>query len=147
MPEAINAFSLSLVTGGTFDKKLILHEKLQSVRKSGLMEIYEAEPECNVGGMSELKKYIHSRKIGFTDPSYPKPTGLLMVGPPGAGKSLASKMIANILDVPLLRLDFSSMKSKYVGDSEARVKQVLALIDAVSPCVVWLDRFCSTKIV
>ncbi len=147
MPEAINAFGLSLIKYGHLDKKLILHEKLQAVRKSGLMEIYEAEPEDKVGGMKELKAYMHARKIGFTDPKYPKPTGMLMVGPPGAGKSLAAKMIANILDVPLLRLDFSNMKSKYVGDSEARVKQVLQLIDSVSPCVVWMDRFCSSKIV
>ena len=147
MPEAENAFSLSIIKFGKLDRDLILQEKLQAIRKSGLMEIYEPEEEANVGGLAELKSYVHSRKIGFVDPNFPRPTGILMVGPPGAGKSLAAKMIANILDVPLLRLDFSSMKSKYVGDSEARVKQVLQLIDSVSPCVVWMDRFCSSKIV
>lgn len=139
-PEAINAFTVSLVTTGGFDRELILAEKLQAVKKSGLMEIYEPEDEANVGGLAELKQYIHARKIGFEDNNYPTPKGLLMVGPPGSGKSLAAKMVAKILGVPLLRLDFSSLKSRYVGDSEARVKQVLNLIDVISPCAVWLDK-------
>lgn len=147
MPEAENAFSLSLIKYGTLDRDLVLAEKLQAIRKSGLMEIYEPESEDNVGGLKELKRYLHTRKKGFNNPDLPKPNGILMVGPPGAGKSLSAKMVSSIYDMPLLRLDFSSLKSKYVGDSEARVKQVLQLIDAVAPCVVWLDRFCPTKIV
>ena len=140
LPEAINAFSVSMIVHKSLNKDLILAEKLQAVKKSGLMEIYEPEDEANVGGLAELKKYIHARKIGFEDNDYPTPKGVLLVGPPGSGKSLAAKMIAKIINVPLLRLDFSSLKSRYVGDSEARVKQVLNLIDVISPCVVWMDE-------
>lgn len=138
--EAENAMALSLVTGKTFSKSIIETEKLQAVRKSGLMEIYESVPESQLGGLSALKRYIHNRKKGFEDPALPAPRGILLVGVPGAGKSLSAKVTASVLDFPLLRFDISSLKGSLVGESEQKMRQALALIDAVSPCVVWIDE-------
>ncbi len=138
--EAENAMALSLVTGKTFSKQVIETEKLQAVRKSGLMEIYEPVPESELGGLYALKRYIHNRKRGFDDPTLPAPRGILLVGVPGAGKSLSAKVTASVLDFPLLRLDISSLKGSLVGESEQKMRQALTLIDAVSPCVVWIDE-------
>ena len=59
---------------------------------------------------------------------------------PGTGKSLSAKVIASVLNFPLLRLDIASLRSKHVGESEAKLRQALSLIDAVSPVVVWIDE-------
>lgn len=138
--EAENAMALSLVKEKTFSKKILEQEKLQAVRKSGLMELYEAVPETELGGLDNLKKYIYNRKKGFEDPNLPTPKGILLVGLPGAGKSLSAKVIASVLDFPLIRLDIASLKGSLVGESEAKMRQALTLIDAVSPCVVWIDE-------
>lgn len=138
--EAENAVALSLVTEKKISKKVLEQEKLQAVRKSGLMEIYEPIHENELGGLAPLKRYIHNRKKGFENPDLPTPKGILLVGLPGAGKSLSAKVIASVLDFPLIRLDIASLKGSLVGESEAKMRQALALIDAISPCVVWLDE-------
>ncbi|MCX7858415.1 MAG: AAA family ATPase, partial [Deltaproteobacteria bacterium] len=140
LAEAENAMALSLVTEKTFSKRILEQEKLQAIRKSGLMELYEAVDESELGGLDNLKRYIHNRKKGFENPNLPRPKGILLVGLPGAGKSLSAKVIASVLDFPLIRLDIASLKGSLVGESEAKMRQALALIDAVSPCVVWLDE-------
>jgi len=138
--EAENAMALSLVIEKTFSKKIIEKEKLQAIKKSGLMELYEPIPEDQLGGLEPLKRYIHNRKRGFEDTSLPTPKGILLVGLPGAGKSLTAKVTASVLDFPLIRLDIASLKGSLVGESEAKMRQALSLIDAVAPCVVWIDE-------
>ena len=138
--EAENAMALSLVQEKTFSKKIIENEKLQAVRKSGLMELYESVSEDQLGGLEPLKKYIHNRKRGFEDTNLPRPRGILLVGLPGAGKSLTAKVTASVLDFPLIRLDITSLKGSLVGESEQKMRQALSIIDAISPCVVWIDE-------
>lgn len=68
------------------------------------------------------------------------PRGLLFDGPPGTGKTMAAKYLADHLGVPLYRLDIASMKGKYVGDSEGALAGALAQLDQASPCVVLIDE-------
>lgn|SRR3990167_4636196 len=138
--EAENAFALSYATKGKFDRAIIESEKLQAIRKSGLLEIYPAVPEDDLGGHELLRKYLHNRRKGFYTEGIPKPKGIMLCGPPGAGKSLTAKVAASILGFPLVRFDIASLKGSKVGESEARMRQALALIDAVSPCLVWLEE-------
>jgi len=140
LQEVENVIALSLVEKKTISKKILEAEKLQAIRKSGLMELYEPVPEDELGGLEPLKKYIHNRKKGFENENLPRPKGILLVGLPGAGKSLSAKVTASVLDFPLIRLDIASLKGSLVGESEAKMRQALSLIDAVSPCVVWIDE-------
>lgn len=142
LDESENAMALSLITEKTFSRKILEAEKLQAVKKSGLMELYPAVEESELGGLDNLKKYLHCRKKGFTDPAFAqaKPKGILLLGMPGTGKSLSAKVVASILDLPLVRLDFSSLKSSLVGDSEKRLRQALQVIDALHGSVVWLEE-------
>lgn len=142
--EAENAMALSLVKEKVYSKKILEQEKLQAVKKSGLMELQNPEPIENLGGMDYLKQYLKNRKAGFYDnklPPYAKPHGIILVGPPGTGKSLSAKVCASIFDIPLLRLDISSLKGSLVGESEKNMNQALQLIRSVAPVVVWMDEF------
>ena len=143
LKEARWAFSMSIIKTAPnmqLNKAMIEKEKMQVVKKSGLMEICTPVPESMLGGLDPLKAYIEQRKVGFVDERLPTPKGMLLVGLPGAGKSLSVKVVASKLGLPLVRLDVSSLKSKYVGDSEGRMRSALSLIDAISPCLVWLDE-------
>ena len=70
----------------------------------------------------------------------PKPKALLLAGIPGTGKSLASKAAASLLGWPLIRLDISALKGSLVGESEMRLRQAIATIDAFGRAVVWIDE-------
>lgn len=142
--EAENAMALSLVREKTFSKRILESEKLQAIRKSGLMELQNPEPIESLGGLQPLKQYFQNRKAGFHDnsiPPYARPHGVILVGPPGTGKSLSAKVCASIFDIPLIRLDISSLKGSLVGESERNMNQALQLIRSVAPVVVWMDEF------
>lgn len=138
--EVQSACSLALVKTDKLDRQELEKFKLRAVEKSGMMEIFPAVDESELGGLDLLKSYMRQRSAGFDDENMPTPTGILLMGLPGGGKSLSAKVIASILKMPLIKLDIASLKSKYVGESESKMGQALKLIDAISPAVVWLDK-------
>ena len=98
------------------------------------------------GGLEHLKTWLirkgkifhhldHAIKAGVD-----LPKGLLLVGMPGCGKSLAAKATGKLFDVPLLRLDIGKLFGKYVGESEENMRKALKTAEAVSPCVLWVDE-------
>jgi len=68
------------------------------------------------------------------------PRGVLLLGVQGCGKSLAARVTAGILGIPLLRLDVGALYSKYIGESERTIRETLATADATAPCVLWFDE-------
>lgn len=59
-------------------------------------------------------------------------TGILLLGPPGSGKSAISKAAGNEAGIPTIQFDLGSTKSSLVGSSEARIRQGFKVITAVS---------------
>ena len=68
------------------------------------------------------------------------PGGILVSGIPGSGKSMMAEYIAYELKLPLIRMDLGDVLGKHVGDSEKNMKKALSLIEALSPCVLWIDE-------
>lgn len=122
----------------------IAEGKTEVVRQSEILELTPAEAITNVGGMQRLKDWVSQRADCYTqearDFGIEPPKGLVLVGVPGAGKSLVAKAIASVLGVPLVRLDFGRVFSKYVGDSEQRVRSALAMAASMAPCVLFVDE-------
>jgi MoxR-like ATPase len=140
--EAETAFALSLVRKKRFCSQAITEQKMQMIRRSGLMEFWPPVPVEHVGGLDLFKQYLANRKKAFEagNEHLPKPKALLLVGIPGTGKSLSCKAAASILGWPLIRLDISSLKGSLVGESERQIRQATATIDAFGRAVVWLDE-------
>ncbi|MGO4785176.1 AAA family ATPase [Cryobacterium sp. W22_MBD10_FK3] len=65
---------------------------------------------------------------------------LLLSGPPGVGKTLAAKWLAEEIGVPLVSLDLASVVSSYLGSSGRNIKSVLSYAQS-GPCVLLLDEF------
>jgi hypothetical protein len=89
--EAENVFAKSLVEKRKFDIDVILGEKEQIIRKSGILEYYPAsEAFSDVGGMDLLKDWMSQRTASFSDKArefgLPEPKGVLLLGVQGCGK-------------------------------------------------------------
>ena len=140
--ESETAFALSLVLKKRFCANIVTQQKTQMIRRTGLMEFWPPVPENMVGGLDLLKRYLSNRKKAFEpgNEHLPKPKALLLVGIPGTGKSLSCKAAASIFGWPLIRLDISSLKGSLVGESERKIRQATATIDAFGRAVVWLDE-------
>jgi AAA+ superfamily predicted ATPase len=118
--------------------------KTEAVRRSEVLELMESTNMDQVGGLAGLKGWIRKRKYCFTEEAkadgVDTPKGIALIGPPGTGKSLAAKAISSVLRIPLLRFDVSRVFNSLVGSSEARVRSALAMVDAMSPCVLMIDE-------
>lgn len=129
------------------DIQLVMEEKKQIVKKSGILEMVSVtEAMDDIGGLEGLKAWLEQKAKIIADlPSARRfgvetPKGAMIVGMPGCGKSLTAKATAARLEVPLLRLDVGSLMGRYVGDSEANMRRALGLAETVSPCVLWVDE-------
>lgn len=144
--EAAACYAKSLVMTRKIDAVMVAQEKKRIIAGVDGLEWFDPLPGGldAVGGLDNLKSWLVSRKMAYTPEAraygLPAPRGALLVGVSGCGKSLTAKAIATAWGVPLLKLDLGAIKSKFVGDSEAKLRRVFSLIDAIGRCVVWLDE-------
>ena len=143
--EAENAFAKSLVMTHTLDLDVILAEKQHLLRRSRALEYFRApENFSSVGGMGELKEWLRKRGLAFSEAArrfgLPEPSGLLLLGVQGCGKSLMAKAVASQWKLPLLRLDMGRIFGEMVGASEQNMRQALKVAESLSPCIIWIDE-------
>lgn len=142
--------NLAFQDGGTLDKEdkeLILSQKEQLIKKAGLLEMVNfSESIEDIGGLENLKHWLYRKERIFNqldkaiEFGVDVPKGILIVGMPGCGKSLAAKATAKLFQIPLVRLDVGRLLGKYVGESEENMRDALKLSEAISPCVLWVDE-------
>lgn len=129
------------------DKRLILREKEQFIKKSGMLEIVNfSETVDDIGGLENLKDWLIRKAKVFANLDkaikfgVDVPKGIMIIGMPGCGKSLTAKATASLFEIPLVRLDVGRLLGKYVGESEGNMRKALNLSEAISPCVLWIDE-------
>ena len=145
LTEAENVFARCLVEKGRFDVDLVLAEKQQIIRKSGVLEYFESKEQVeDIGGLELLKAWLGNRALAFTERAQrfglPAPRGILLLGVQGCGKSLTAKAVAHLWRLPLLRLDVGRIFAGLVGSSEQNMRRAIQMAETVSPCVLWLDE-------
>jgi SpoVK/Ycf46/Vps4 family AAA+-type ATPase len=127
-----------------------------AVNRSQALEVIELHGQAGVqlngmgqqlGGMERLVAWLESRRKVFDHPEAARaagidrrPKGVVLLGIPGAGMSLAAKVVARTWRLPLLRFDMGAVRDKYVGSSEARMREALKTVTAMAPCVLWIDE-------
>ena len=115
--------------------------------KSGILEMIQVneKPE-DIGGLENMKDWLLRKAKVFQSINkaiawgVTMPKGVMIAGVPGCGKSLCAKVTAQMFNVPLLRLDMGKIMGKYVGESEENMRKAIALAEAISPCVLWIDE-------
>lgn len=142
--------NLAYQDGGCVDKEdkvLILKEKEQFIKKSGMLEIVNfTETIDDIGGLENLKDWLARKAKVFANLDkaikfgVDVPKGIMIIGMPGCGKSLTAKATASLFEIPLVRLDVGRLLGKYVGESEENMRKALKLSEAISPCVLWIDE-------
>lgn len=115
--------NLAYQDGGCIDKEdklLILREKEQFIKKSGMLEIVNFSETINdIGGLENLKEWLARKAKVFSNLDkaikfgVDVPKGIMIIGMPGCGKSLTAKATASLFKIPLVRLDVGRLLGKY----------------------------------
>ena len=124
---------------------ILLDEKKQIINQTEILEYWSINENINsLGGLKNLKEWLKKRRTAFglqaSNYGLPTPRGLLLIGIQGTGKSLTAKAIACEWQLPLLKLDVGKLFGGLVGESESRLRQVIAITETISPCILWIDE-------
>jgi ATPase family associated with various cellular activities (AAA) len=146
--QARQVITHCLVERGAFsaeDVQTILKRKVQAIKDGGLLEYYPLEDNrFELGGFGNLKAWLDRARVGFTPEAkslnLTPPRGIMLVGVPGCGKSLAAKAIAREWTLPLLKLDAGRLFDKFVGESEKNFRKAIEMAESLSPIVLWIDE-------
>ncbi len=146
--EAARVVSGAIHGDGVLDRcdlPRVVDAKRNLLGTTGCLELIAADfsPD-EIGGMNNLKRWLNLRHGGFTararefglDP----PRGILLLGVQGCGKSLCAKVVASAWRMPLMRMDPGVLYQKYIGESEARLREALRQAESMAPVILWIDE-------
>jgi hypothetical protein len=121
----------------------VLNAKYELLNRGGTLSYEPATAKLtDVGGIQNLRHWLTSRKPAFdgTAPELDPHKGVLLLGVQGCGKSLAARAAAGIFGVPLVRLDFGALYTKWQGEAEKNLRESLQAAEGLAPCVLWVDE-------
>ncbi len=127
------------------DISRILARKRQMLHRDGLLQYVESPADLSeIAGFKRFKKWLELRRdtLGARALKFGlrPPRGVLMLGVPGAGKSMCARAVATAWHRPLLRLDPGVLYDRYIGESERRLREALQQAEAMAPIVLWIDE-------
>ncbi len=125
-------------------------EALKSIEPSSLREVTVEIPNIHwddIGGLEDVKRELReSVELPLQKPEIFKnlgiraPKGFLLYGPPGVGKTLLAKAVANESNANFISVKGPEVLSKWVGESEKAVREIFKKAKQVAPTIVFLDE-------
>lgn len=125
-------------------------QALTQVQPSSKREGFTTVPDVtwqNVGALSDIREELRMAIVQpvkhpeiFEAVGIANPCGVLLWGPPGCGKTLLAKAVANESRANFISVKGPELLNKYVGESERAVRQVFERARASSPCIVFFDE-------
>jgi len=126
------------------------YEALKMIEPSALREVLLEVPNIkweDIGGLEEVKQELREavewplkypkafQRLGITPPK-----GILLYGPPGTGKTLLAKAVANESEANFIGIRGPEVLSKWVGESEKRVREIFRKARQAAPTVIFIDE-------
>jgi ribosome biogenesis ATPase len=123
---------------------------IKSIQPTAKREGFAVAPDISwndIGALVEVRDELNIQLLApiahperFKALGLEVPAGILFFGPPGCGKTLLAKAIANESGANFISVKGPELLNMYVGESESRVRQVFARARASSPCVIFFDE-------
>ncbi len=89
--------------------------------------------------LKEIVDYLHNTKK-YTEAGASMPKGILLVGPPGTGKTMLAKAVAGEAGVPFFSMSGSEFVEMFVGMGAAKVRDLFSQAKEKAPCIVFIDE-------
>ena len=89
--------------------------------------------------LAEIVDYLHN-PTKYTDVGASMPKGVLLVGPPGTGKTMLAKAVAGEANVPFFSISGSEFVEMFVGMGASKVRDLFKQAKEKAPCIVFIDE-------
>ena len=125
-------------------------QALLTIQPTAKREGFAVVPDVtwdDIGALSDLKNELEKSLIlpikhldKFKKFHISAPVGILLYGPPGCGKTLLAKAVANASQANFIAVKGPELLNKYLGESERAVRALFSRAKASSPCIIFLDE-------
>lgn len=145
MKEVTRAIKQSIATHNDILIEDILEEKIQLIKKSGVLDYKNPTAKFEeIGGNDAFKEWIKDVELAMSEEAREfgcaAPKGYLALGLPGTSKTYMAEALANKFGMPLIKLDMSRIMNKLVGESEKKIDQAFRVAKACAPCIMLWDE-------
>ena len=89
--------------------------------------------------LAEIVDYLHNPQK-YTEAGASMPKGVLLVGPPGTGKTMLAKAVAGEANVPFFSMSGSEFVEMFVGMGASKVRDLFKQAKEKAPCIVFIDE-------
>ena len=143
---SIEDIVLLAIDEGRLTRDMVLDRKKDLIRKEfgEIIEIMDTEGYSlnKFAGQEHIKDYFKEVVIDAIkeDDTSIVPKGVLLMGPPGTGKTYFSKCLAGDAGINFVEFKMSKILDKYVGESEKRLEKALSVFRALAPVGVFIDE-------
>ena len=143
---SIEDIVLLAIDEGRLTRDMVLNRKKDLIRKEfgEIIEIMDTEGYSlnKFAGQEHIKNYFKEVVIDAIkeDDISIIPKGVLLMGPPGTGKTYFSKCLAGDAGINFVEFKMSKILDKYVGESEKRLEKALSVFRALAPVGVFIDE-------
>lgn len=144
-----DAFGLAIIEaadqGTDVDANVVKTYKEREIGKKAQLQIKEPSIDyTNLIGHELLKRYLSERHAALSttarEANIEPGKGVLLVGPPGTGKSRIAEATAKEWGVPFLNLDAAGLYGSLLGESETRLAEALEIAEKMAPCILLIDE-------
>lgn len=142
--QAEGTFAASAILHSRIDPDYVWREKADILNREGLIEIRQSGLKyANVGGLAGFKEFLKrllaSDELERVDPDA-KAKGVMVVGPPGTGKSLMAEATGGELNWQAVATNPGNLMGGYIGDTERNTRRFFQILRRLAPVIVIMDE-------
>ncbi len=123
---------------GAYDR--LASRKAEQLSRELAMNILDTAAVEEPIGLDNLVDYLMVTRDKMRIIGTGRARGVLLIGPPGTGKTMLARAIGKLVDLPVVEFRLSALMNSLLGETERRFSQAFQILEAMSPNVVFIDE-------
>jgi AAA+ superfamily predicted ATPase len=118
----------------------LAQEKTQRLSRELSMEVLDTSAGKVPEGVEYLLEYLQIQKPRMRVYGRGRARGVLLIGPPGTGKTMLARALGHLTDLPVVVFRVGSLMNSLLGETERLFARAFSTLEALSPCLVFVDE-------